>query len=149
MVLVSLLGGCANKEEKMKELLIRYGNETLEQRYRESKYQTSDRTFSSFKPTVLRVKIYEDETEKGSDGVTLHFVRAKLDYLMVDNQGDTKMNHSFFRYMALTVEEDGFGEMKVRMNKSREILALGADEAMMKGFYGEEMKAGEKLLSSK
>lgn len=143
------LSGCTSEDEKIKELLHRYGNETARQMYDRSGFISSNRTFDNFTPKIVNVKIYSKDKVKDTGGVTLHFVRAKIVYFFEENSGATKFNHTFFRYMALTIEEDGFGEMKVDVSKSKEVYAAGADEKEMKLLCPEAMERGEKLISAK
>ena len=105
MLVVVSLAGCSSNDEKLKELLHRYGNETSRQMYERSGFISPNRVYENFTPKILRVKVYGDEKIKDGGGVTLHFVRAKIVYLFEENSGVTKADHTFFRYMALTVEE--------------------------------------------
>lgn len=135
------ISGCSlNKDEKMREFLKKYGNLTAEKAYRKGGFVLG----SDFKIDSLDVKSIKTE-KVGS--VTLHGVKAKLIYEFTCSLGGVPEKYRYYRWMALTIEEDILGEMLVDPGRSKEIVAAGRNEKEMKEMFMDKFEAGDKLVN--
>ncbi|MDD5396963.1 MAG: hypothetical protein PHW24_02780 [Candidatus Moranbacteria bacterium] len=138
-MLVIFVAGCQSKKDKMTEFLYRYGNVTIEDAYKKAGFILVTHEFKMNPPEIKSVKT------KDSGGVVYHFVKVKAvyDYVTKSRQ---EGKEKCFRWMALTIEEDGFGNMLVDLEKSKEVLVIGINEKDAKDMYPEKFIAGENLL---
>lgn len=141
LALGCLLVGCQSDKDKMREFLYRYGNVTIEEAYVAARFKVPSGNIKdlNFKIDSLEVKSVK---VKEVNDVKYHFVKAKMMYDFVIY----KSNRKLCRWMELTVEEDGFGNMLAVMAKSREVFAAGEDEKDMKNLFKEAYKNGEKMM---
>ncbi|KKQ53050.1 MAG: hypothetical protein US70_C0006G0020 [Parcubacteria group bacterium GW2011_GWD2_38_11] len=140
LMLVVILSGCQSKNDKMREFLYRYGNVTIEEAYKKGGFVFTTRNDFQFKIDTLVIKSVKSK-EVGD--VTYHFVKAKIVYNYNPKVGAVD---KCYRWMALTIEEDGFGNMLVDPPKSKEIVSVGLTEKESKKIFPDKFENGENLI---
>lgn len=144
LVLVSFLlavssADCQTKNSKMEEFLIRYSNETNKETFRKNGIVMGEH--EKFYSKVNSVEIRSIKTKEVGD-VTVHFVKAKIIYDYNPKFNGVVTKEKFYRWMALVVEEDGFGTMLAVQQKSKERMSITFSGKLMPGSY----ETGESII---
>lgn len=147
VVVVAVLAGCQSKKEKVTEFLYRYGNtkQSVERMYTKASLKPVNKTFSDFDYKITSLEVKNIKT-KDINGEKKHFVKCKMAYTLTSkSHKDDKID--YIRYMALVVEENGFGDLIVDLSQSKEVFVAGQSREVMDILFSADMIAGEEMIS--
>lgn len=149
LMFVTILTGFKSRDSKIKEFLYEYGNTDNEQMYDRSRNPMTDQTGvvtgGSWDYKIKSLNITKPINTKDINGITYHFVKCKISYELTPKISK-KGKWELARYLALVIEENGFGEFIVIKDQSREVVVMGVDKKGIKTDWAEIINMGEKMV---
>jgi hypothetical protein len=142
-MLASILCGFGVSNGKVDNIIRKYGIETFEKKLRIN--GINPESHETFSPKITSLEIKSIKTREVGD-MTLHFVKARVVFDYNPKTNGIIHKEKLYRWMALVIEEDGFGKMLVNPAKSKEVMTLSIDGESAKKLFPDSFIAGENLI---